>query len=389
MKSEIHAMAPGKILWLGGYAVLEKPNIGFTTAVDSHINVIVKQRDDSLVRLYVPQFDMVATGRIDKSTGRIDMAVPAELSYVKTAIELASRYAVQTGVKPTGLTISCTNHHGMGYQIEDTADGRKIIKTGLGSSAAVTVATTGALLNLFGIDGEDHEVLHKMAQVAHNLAAGKIGSGFDIATSTYGPIVYTRFSPEIISNLHSDFTNDELYGLINSKWDYTIKKADIPSSFGSVFATFVDDSASTVPMVKKVLALKTTEPEFFRDTMKGINDANIKALETMTALSKEGASDSLTREFVELFDRSRLLTKELGVHAGTPIEDDEVTELVGHSKRNGALVAKSPGAGGRDSMVALTNSEEDRKRLAGFWSAKANLKLIDVNLSQEGFTFKM
>ena len=74
----------------------------------------------------------------------------------------------------------------------------------MGSSAALATSLVGALLQWFGVirlghraGGEDRRVLHNLAQLAHAVAQGKIGSGFDVAAAVYGTQVYQRFSPEV------------------------------------------------------------------------------------------------------------------------------------------------------------------------------------------------
>ena len=74
----------------------------------------------------------------------------------------------------------------------------------MGSSAALATSLVGALLQWFGVirlgqraGGEDRRVLHNLAQLAHAVAQGKIGSGFDVAAAVYGTQMYQRFSAEV------------------------------------------------------------------------------------------------------------------------------------------------------------------------------------------------
>lgn len=110
-------------------------------------------------------------------------------------------------------------------------------KTGLGSSAALTTSLITSLLQYYGVvdlsasqerllvlsgaDGSQQYavtqrmLIHNLAQVAHSLSQGKIGSGFDISAAVYGnrsvtlcffcydsmflgSQVYQRFSPHIL-----------------------------------------------------------------------------------------------------------------------------------------------------------------------------------------------
>lgn len=113
----------------------------------------------------------------------------------------------------------------------------EVAKTGLGSSAAMTTAVVAALLHYFGVvrlpsskdfqdrkDTEDLDVVHKIAQTAHCIAQGKVGSGFDVSSAVYGSQRYVRFSPEVISSAQvfplSPFVPSCLFLWAHFKWCY-------------------------------------------------------------------------------------------------------------------------------------------------------------------------
>jgi phosphomevalonate kinase len=90
--------------------------------------------------------------------------------------------------------------------LTDLEGNTQVVKTGMGSSAALTTSLVGGLLGWFKViqlDAksdkyvEDRRVLHNLAQLAHAVAQGKIGSGFDVAAAVYGTQTYKRFSPEV------------------------------------------------------------------------------------------------------------------------------------------------------------------------------------------------
>ncbi|XP_062099826.1 phosphomevalonate kinase, peroxisomal-like [Humulus lupulus] len=83
----------------------------------------------------------------------------------------------------------------------------EVTKTGLGSSAAMTSSVVAALLHYLGVVDLAHvkgtadlDVVHIIAQTAHCIAQGKVGSGFDVSSAVYGSHRYVRFSPEVISS---------------------------------------------------------------------------------------------------------------------------------------------------------------------------------------------
>ena len=75
----------------------------------------------------------------------------------------------------------------------------------------MTTAVVAALLHYLGVvnlasvlyqekDNADLDTVHVIAQTAHCLAQGKVGSGFDVSSAVYGSHRYVRFSPEVISS---------------------------------------------------------------------------------------------------------------------------------------------------------------------------------------------
>lgn len=49
------ASAPGKILWLGGYSVLEKGSTSYVTAVDKNCSASVEKIAGSKIEINAPQ----------------------------------------------------------------------------------------------------------------------------------------------------------------------------------------------------------------------------------------------------------------------------------------------------------------------------------------------
>lgn len=91
----------------------------------------------------------------------------------------------------------------------------EVAKTGLGSSAAMTTSVVASLLHYLGAvsipfpekfsengNGKNSglDLVHAIAQSAHCIAQGKIGSGFDVSSAVYGSQKYVRFSPQVLSS---------------------------------------------------------------------------------------------------------------------------------------------------------------------------------------------
>ncbi len=380
----VEAKAPGKILWIGGYAIVEQNNIGFVTTVDATVNVFVSKSADNSIFIDAKALKIKARGYIDLESGKIDIInLPKELLLIKTAAELSLMYIRSIGKEISGISLKSNNSNA--FSINLNKEG-KISKTGLGSSAAVTVATVGAILNLFNIKITEKDELQKISQLSHAIATGKLGSGFDIAAAVYGTIVYSRYSPQLIKNFPIKYSNNDIKKLIFNKWDYKINKLKLPVFFRIVAANFVDEGTSTSRSLGSINEFKAKDPKTYNHLIKQINNADVKAVKI---LKKIKSNDSeLLIEFKKEFENARHITKKLGEFSNVNIEEDECSKIIEESMDNGAFVAKLPGAGGRDSIVALCIDKKSENKLKKFWRQKKELVLIKTNISNKGIKIK-
>lgn len=238
--------APGKVLVTGGYLVLDREFEGMPVATDSRFYACIKSAGaakstgDILGRIIVvsPQFASAEWSYDvqDSGEGKLLGLVPTGSSknpYLANALifslSLASAYPGFREKLASGLKIvvlggndfysQATNLESRGLprtasglaQIEPFAQLGPlsgVAKTGLGSSAALVTSVVLAVLSYFGtisLSGPTAEkgrrVGHATAQLAHCLAQGKVGSGFDVASAVYGSGVYRRFDPEVVARL--------------------------------------------------------------------------------------------------------------------------------------------------------------------------------------------
>ncbi|MGC8923663.1 MAG: hypothetical protein ACP5H8_00510 [Candidatus Micrarchaeia archaeon] len=398
------ASAPGKILWIGGYSVLERPNVSFVTGVNKRVYARVETSKENKIVFDLPQFRLKLEGRIDNEKIVFDKQLSEQeasvIKFVKIATETCIKYLKGKGKRIIGFKLTT---------ISDPAFSVEGSKAGLGSSAAVTTATVGAILQAYGFKiDKSRELIHKIAQFAHSKAQGKVGSGFDVAASTYGGHSYVRYSPSIINDVSDDPTIEQVVSVIDKKWDYLVQQLELPPKFVPVIGNFIGESASTSAMVKQVNAFKEAQPEQYKQLMIELNGANqlaIAALSEINKLSKqnpekyglvlkvaskkrksrltEGLKNDLKvfNDFREAFDKGRLLTKKLGELSGAPIEPSEYSELIEDTKKNGAFVAKLPGAGGGDAIAAICLSKRSKKKVEDFWRSYQKKKINPLNLS--------
>jgi phosphomevalonate kinase len=179
--SAIVASAPGKLFLLGEYAVLDGAP-ALLTAVDRRVTVTIQELDAGPWRLSAPDLGVNSLVLGD------DGAVPAGLDEgtrrrlglfdaVRTAVAERARQHPDAG-RPHALSITTDS--------SALFSGRH--KLGLGSSAAVAAALTGALARVSGLR-LDREALCSLATSAHRTAQHGAGSGADVAASVYGGLL--------------------------------------------------------------------------------------------------------------------------------------------------------------------------------------------------------
>ena len=180
--------APGKILWIGVYAVLERPSNSFVTGVDKRVYAQVSEAPK--IRFVSKQFGFDATAKFEGGKIVFESDTPAA-KFVAGAARAALAYLESKGNPLRAFVLET---------FSDPAFGVKD-KAGLGSSAAVTSAAVAAILDFHGVDPlANKDLVFKLAQYAHaDAQGGKVGSGFDIAAAVFGASSYVRFTPDSIT----------------------------------------------------------------------------------------------------------------------------------------------------------------------------------------------
>lgn len=252
-------------------------------------------------------------------------------------------------------------------------------KTGLGSSAALVTALTAALLAHYlpqdstTLTDETTRLrrLHNLAQAAHCAAQGKVGSGFDVASAVYGPSVYRRFSPSILSSLGSPGSTgfgSNLKELVNGdSWDTEIIKdgIGIPQGLRMVMCD-VDCGSQTPGMVKAVQEWRKQESEEADMLWRKLHDTNqALATELRRLQNVANTGDNHYNRLKQALHDVRELIRTMSRLSNVPIEPPSQTALLDFlSAVPGIVGGVVPGAGGYDAVVLLiTDTPETIKHL--------------------------
>ena len=175
--------APGKLYIAGEYAVVEPGHQAVLVTVDRFITVRVTPCSPAGGNAGTISSRRYAAGCLPwrrRPQDGMAEAVEGDDDYVVSAIRVVEALVVQGGGRLRSFDLGIVSEL-------DEADGRKL---GLGSSAAVTVATVRAVAGLYSLSLDDLSV-YKLAMLASD-AVQPIGSGGDIAASAVtGWVSYT------------------------------------------------------------------------------------------------------------------------------------------------------------------------------------------------------
>ncbi|KAL6530859.1 hypothetical protein OROGR_014719 [Orobanche gracilis] len=365
------------------------------------------------------------------------------LGYVQDASKLGWIEACGLPLTPESLA-SLPPFTSITLNAEESSDRKskpEVAKTGLGSSAAMTTAVVAALLHYFGVASlpsensplqgnqvsKELDVVHIIAQTAHCIAQGKVGSGFDVSSAVYGSQRYIRFSPEVLSSAQIQATdncrtmevveNDAVEGIsienvitdvLKCNWDHERTKFSLPPMMTLVLGEPGTGGSSTPSMVGAVKTWKKSDPQSSLETWNKLSEAN-SALEmhlnTLSQLAEtnydayriamqkcstlmsekwtEGAVEPNQTEVVKalLGARDAMLSircnmRKMGEAAGIPIEPESQTRLLDTTMNTeGVLLAGVPGAGGFDAVFAVTLGNSS-SNLINVWSSLNVLALL-------------
>ncbi|CAK7356051.1 unnamed protein product [Dovyalis caffra] len=298
----------------------------------------------------------------------------------------------------------------------------EVAKTGLGSSAAMTTAVVAALLHYLGVvdlsslskdEGSvDLDMVHIIAQTAHCIAQGKVGSGFDVSSAVYGSHRYVRFSPDVLSSAQNASEGKPLQEvmttILKGNWDHERTKFSLPPLMNLLLGEPGTGGSSTPSMVGAVKRWQKSDPAKAQETWKKLSEANSALELQLNILSKlaeenwnayecviDNCSKQRSEKWIEqatepsheavvkalLGARSAMVEirnhmRQMGEAAGVPIEPESQTQLLDATMgMEGVLLAGVPGAGGFDAVFAVTLGDSS-SNVAKAWSSVNVLALL-------------
>lgn len=341
--NQVVASAPGKLYIAGEYAVVEPGHPAILVAVDQFLTVKVSH-SETVGTIHSSHYSNIPLQWRRENGKMIVDERENPFHYLLAAIDYTERY-----VKECKKELSIY-HLG----VESELDSSSGLKYGLGSSAAVTVATVRALLKYYDLDIND-DLVFKLSVLAH-LSVKSNGSFGDIAAATYtGWLAYSSFDREWVReklNTHS------ITALIELDWPAFMVEQLSPPAELKLLIGWTGSPASTTNLVDQVRAKREAKEEnyqFFLQESKSCVENMIRAFrdKDLPAIQKE-------------IRQNRLLLKNMSESTRVPIETSALQTLCDFAEQYSGA-AKSSGAGGGDCGIALFDRKASLLDLVSKW----------------------
>ena len=355
------ARAPGKLYIAGEYAVVEPGHRAVLVAVNRFITLRVTPCSPTGGYAGTIRSRLYDTGsrpwRHRPQDGLAE-AVGGDDDYVISAIRVVEALVAEGGGRLGSFNLGISSEL-------DEADGRKL---GLGSSAAVTVATVRAVAGFYGLSLDDSRV-YKLAMLASD-AVQPIGSGGDIAASAVtGWVDYA--SPDRVWLRRARQRAQARGGtgdLLESDWPgLCLRRLPVPSVRLQVGWTGAP--ASTPALVADV-----------QTRSHGADDYTVFLRDSQDCLARliTAIEDDDVARIMRQIARNRALLAGLSRIGGRTIETTKLSRLVEIALDHGAT-AKSSGAGGGDCGIALCPPATDLVALRAAWET-AGIRPLDLSV---------
>ncbi|MCF6515075.1 phosphomevalonate kinase [Lactobacillus sp. S2-2] len=355
--------APGKLYIAGEYAVVEKGYPSIIVALDRFAYVSISE-SENYGSIFSKQYQENYTSWTRNNGEIIFNNRDNPFHYIISAIKIFETFIQENQIK-------LKNYHVHVNSELDSPSGKKY---GLGSSAAVTVATIKAL-NSFYQTNLTKEQLFKLAALAH-LDVQRNGSLGDIAASVYGGwISYKSFDKEWVNAARRNMTINEL---LNQNWpNLNISKLKAPTNL-KLLIGWTQSPSSTSKLVDKVELSKSKKSDDYQKFLK-------ESFNCVNQIQKGFELNDFDLIMKNISKNRQLLTS-LSKFSGIEIETPKLKKMIEiANKYNGA--AKTSGAGGGDCGIVIIDKNSLISDLINEWQDNdielLNLKIHNLKQKNE------
>ncbi len=307
---QLKVSAPGSLMLLGEYAVLQGKQ-ALVCAIDKRITVTLTPLTDKQIEIQSPLYGSYTT---DLNT----LEIQKPFQFVLAALK---QYQIKLK---------------QGCRLEITSDFSD--NMGLGSSAAVTVATLAAVVSWLNIRLSPLDLV-RQARIVIRTVQG-VGSGADVAASVYGGIVGYQTQP------------------------FFAEKFSVTHPLTVMYAGF---KTSTADAIKHVQTYFSPYSHLFRHLNNSIGQCAVEGVQLVRRQD--------WRKLGEMMNIQQGMMESLGV--STSLLGDMINDL---RKQEGILGAKISGAGLGDCIIGLGALGDDYT----YSTQQAGVQRIPLTMTLEG-----
>ena len=295
MPKKITASAPGKLMLVGGHAVVHG-RATVVTSVNQRLFVTVEKNGADVFLLNAPDLGLTAYSKTIEDLGKKEL--PKAVQFV----EILYKRFLEKYPQDHGIVVTTKSDFSASF--------------GFGSSSAVTVAFAKALTTLYDLSFSKEELFEMCYQTV--LEVQGVGSGYDIASAIWGGTLRYVKPAKVVEPIQTS----KLPLVVG----YTGVKADTPT------------------LVRMVDSRLAKNPEKYNQLFDEIGKT---ASKVQMALEQNNID-----QLGQAFNTHQSLMRKIGV-SSSKLED-----LISASLDAGAVGATLSGAGGGDCMIAVVAEEK-------------------------------
>ena len=338
--------APGKLYIAGEYAVVENGYPAILVALDQFVTCSIEESAAEVGKIISRQYhnNALQWHRLGEQMVVDNRDNP--FSYILSAIKVTEEYA-----RSFARELRIFDLH-----IDSQLDSDSGKKYGLGSSAAVTVATVKALCRFYNLPVTKDEIF-KLAAIAHFEVQGN-GSLGDVAASVYGGwIAYHSFDRQWLAQQRKYL---DLRTLVDLPWpDLKIESLKAPSNL-QLLIGWTGKPASTSQLVDKISLFKARQQKEYRQFLEDSKHCIQRMVDGFHNADLESIKNEIRY--------NRELLKQLGTNSGVHIETPVLNKLCEIAEDFGGA-AKTSGAGCGDCGIVAIDRDSNFKLVLKKWAA--------------------